>query len=360
MRLLRKIAIPAAFVGVAIATVGCGSKEDQPPETAIIDVTVAETTTIQGDENESEVDETTKQGEETTKEEDTTSKEDDAPSTKPSEDSSLESGVDDFLTPLVEAFNSNKLVEVYEKAGGSIKATKDENGFKITINSQGEVIEIAYKLDGSVLSIELDEGDGVFCFTASYITMELLGIIGDLQGSSTLSQLADFEQASNYTLEKDGFEIEVVSDKKRVIKVDLAKTITSPDLSGVFMDASDFEGMEEFICGDGFVQKSKGSVTICKSGNGNEHSITVGEDGELTSNAYKSLVSMLEVMFEGDDIARYFEQNAPDLSKDVSFDGFTLDVDPEDKDSIEEQIFSGYRCVRVTIDKELAMQATSK
>lgn len=264
------------------------------------------------------------------------------------------------LEQIVEKFNTSSIVDDYKEAGGSIKATNDANSITINVATGETTNDIKFLLDDNILSIEIDTGEET-AFIKAYIASYVIDIIGQLQGyqEGELSQTINSDKATNYTLSKEGYELENIDTTKKKIKVDLTKKIPLIDFSSEYIEVSDLEDVKDFIAGDGSAEKSKGNIWFNKSGYGGEYTLLVAEKGQLTENTYKSVLSILEVMFDNEQVLQYFKQNYTSINMgDKEFSGFTIKVNPTKKTDWEENLVpseSGYEFVRITIDKQLAI-----
>lgn len=72
----------------------------------------------------------------------------------------------------------------------------------------------------------------------------------------------------------------------------------------------------------------------------------------LTNNSYKSLLSIIQVMFDSSEAVDYFKKNYPELFLDKEFSGFKIELNPV-KTNWEQKLIpdnSGYEFIRVTIN----------
>lgn len=269
------------------------------------------------------------------------------------------------LEQIVEKFNKSSIVDNYKNAGGNISATNDTDSINITVNVSGKTENIELLLEGNVLSIEIDQEESS-AFVKAYVTLSVIDIIGQLHGyqEGELAQTVNSDKAKNYTLEKEGYELENISETKFKIKVDITKKIPLVDFSNTYIEVSDVQGLKEYISGDGCTEKSKGNIWFNKSGHDGEYTLLVAEKGNLTENTYKSVLSILEVMFDNDKVIQYFKNNYPNISSgDKEFNGFSIKINPTDKTQFEESAIpsdSGYEFVRIVIDKSLAISSTTE
>ncbi len=81
--------------------------------------------------------------------------------------------------------------------------------------------------------------------------------------------------------------------------------------------------------------------------------LSVAETEELTSCSYKSVLSVLEVMFDNKEVADYFKSRYSSFSEgNKEFDGFKVEINPV-ADDWEETIFGNKytELVRIMIIK---------
>lgn len=269
------------------------------------------------------------------------------------------------LEQIVEKFNKSSIVDEYKSAGGNIKATKDSDGINVTINANGETENIKLLFQENVLSIEIDQAEST-ALAKMYVTLSIIDIIGELHGyqEGELLQTISSEESQNYTLEKEGYEVENISTTKVKMKVDITKKIPLVDVSDNYLKVSDLEGFEKYISGDGFAENSKGDIWFYKSGYDGKYTVYVAEKENLTENTYKSVLSILEVMFENDKVIQYFKNNYSNISEgDKEFKGFNIKVNPTEKTEHEESMIpssSNYEFVRIDIDKTLAISSATE
>lgn len=269
------------------------------------------------------------------------------------------------LEQIVEKFNKSSIVNDYKNAGGSINATKDVNSINIKVNASGKTEIVELLLEGNILSIEINKEEEA-AFVKAYIASNVIDVIGQLHGyqEGELLQTINSDKATNYTLEKEGYEVENISSNKFKIKVDITKKIPLVDFSNTYIEVSDLEDLKQYISGDGSAEKSKGNIWFNKSGYDGEYTLLVAEKGILTENTYKSILSILEVMFDNNKVIEYFKNNYPNISSgDKEFNGFIIKVNPKDKTEWEKSLIpsdSGYEFVRIVIDKSLVISSANE
>ena len=262
------------------------------------------------------------------------------------------------LDQIVETFNNSSSVREYASQGSEITAVKpEENKITITLTQGEDHISFDYTLDGTILTGTIS-GTESNVITGLIISEILIDSIGQLHGyeDGELFDTINSDEISNYTLENEGLETKKLEDGSYQIKVDISKKIPLVDFGDTYIEVADLQKLKDYIVGDGSAQKSKGNIILHKNGIGNNVTIFVGEKNELTENTYKSILSILEVMFESDKVSNYFKENYSNISEgDKELEGLKVEINPQKSDM--EKVVLGeddtYKFVRITIDKEV-------
>ena len=250
---------------------------------------------------------------------------------------------------IVEKFNTT-----YGKEQSAVAEYKD-NTITITYSKEGsdQTIVANLMVNGNIISISIDNKDEN-SLLITLLIMEFIDAAQQLQGyqPGEIIDVLNSKEAANYTLEKEGIEAKENGNKVEV-KFDIQKKIPLLDTTNMYIEVSDLEKFKEFIQGDGSTQIKRGNVGLSKRGADNEAKITVGEKTELTENAYKSILSTLEVMFDSKDAADYFKTNYSGFNVgNKEFEGIKIEVEPV-RDNMESVIFNTeYKIARLTIDRQ--------
>ena len=264
------------------------------------------------------------------------------------------------LEQIANAFNNCKTVKQWANSGSgnSFLASSNENTLTITSVMSNVTTEVQYSLDGNILSTTLAQDN----MAGAMASMYLIDSIGQLQGYEDGELLATLnsEDVMNYTIDNQGYEIKQLDDEKVSIKVDITKKIPLIDTSNVYIEVSDLQDLKSYISGDGSTEKSKGNIWFNKSGYNGENTLLVAEKDNLTENTYKSILSIIEVMFESNKASDYFKANYSGMSVgNKEFAGIKIEINPT-KTEMEEKLItsnSGYKFARITIDKNLVNSA---
>lgn len=234
---------------------------------------------------------------------------------------------------IADAFNADSQIEIYRGYGMTIEASGTEKGLTIRIESTDfegnpDVRELKYDFDGKILSGKFEGEDS---FTGAFYSARLADVIetklGFDPGDFTLMMNTD--EIQDYTVDKDGFELNSDGDTLE-IKIDTTRKATPVDLSDKYVTVEELEDVREYLI-NGSGTEIAGYVklfTMCEDDAAGEYLILVSQKNGLGENAYKSVLSALEVIL-GSDAAEDFAANCKDLTKEGTYGDYTVDVDPE-------------------------------
>lgn len=266
------------------------------------------------------------------------------------------------LEQIANAFNNCDTVQSsWSYPNNSAKAIATDNKLTITLETDEEYEgdkEFEYKLDNNVLSIVLNKDDRLGAI-ATYYLVDSIGQLHGYKDGELLSTL-NSEDVMNYTIDNQGYEIKQLDDEKVSVKVDITKKIPLIDTNNVYIEVSDLQDLKSYISGDGFAEKSKGNIWFNKSGYNGENTLLIAEKDNLTENTYKSILSIIEVMFDSSKASDYFKTNYSGMSVgNKEFAGIKIEINPTKTETEEKLITSnsGYKFARITIDKNLVNSA---
>lgn len=258
------------------------------------------------------------------------------------------------LEQIANAFNNCSTVKEYATYGTVWNATSNGNKLTISVTADNTTKNLEYTLENSILSANLS---GNFTFAILAANNVLIDSIGQLHGYSDgeLFSTLNSDKISSYTIENEGFEIDNFQ-----IKIDISKKIPLIDFSNVYIEVSDLQDLKDYITGDGSAEKNKGNIWFNKSGYDGENTLIIAEQNSLTDNTYKSILSIIEVMFDSSKASDYFKTNYSGISDgNKEFAGFKIEINPI-KTEFEELLLpsdSGCEFARITIDKDLVNSA---
>lgn len=255
------------------------------------------------------------------------------------------------IEQVVEQYNNSETVKQQLTEANTSIASYQDNVLTIVTTLGDEQYTTNFNVDGDIISISIPQDDQYI--TNGIVAFLLIDAIQQLQGTPAgdiLTTLMD-NRAQQYTLEEQGLLMSV--GETLDIHVDMQKQIPLLSMEDIYITVEDLENGKDYISGDGSYQMSSGNVTFYKSGYDNEVTITVGEDTELTNNAYRTILSGLEVMFGTEEAAIYFQENYTDFSEgNKQIEGIDVAVAPE-KTEMEQTVFGDKAIVRLTIDKDV-------
>ena len=254
------------------------------------------------------------------------------------------------LEEIANKVNESETVKSYKMFGFNIEATANSDTLVVSTTSQDENSKVEFKLADNILSNEK------IPVAESTTVLVVLDSVGQTQGykDGELAQNinAFFEEFQNYTLEKDGLEI-VIGESEISLKLDLTKKIPLIDMSNFYLKTDEFDMISEFIADKetGNQSGKTGNIAYDVFVGKNESTIQIGQDGELSDSAYKSILSALEVMY-GKKVANKFQKLYPkfvDGKKKVGAYTIVKGYKMEDQD---DSMFEGTEIVRITINNK--------
>lgn len=230
------------------------------------------------------------------------------------------------LDEVAESFMSDPAIEQYRGYGMVFDAVVSGNTMTIHIESGDQKYDLPYTVKGTALTGDF-EGD--LAFTAAYYSVVLIDKIETALGydEGEYSLMLNADEAADFTYEDNSIEIRYEDDGFHVA-VDLEKKASPVDLSGKYAKAEDLADSTEYIT-NGSYSNTFGYVRLYSACEGEGlYTVLAAQKHGLDENAYKSVLSMLEVIY-GKDAADDFAKNCTGFSEDMQFGDFYVDVDPE-------------------------------
>ena len=246
------------------------------------------------------------------------------------------------LQQVADKVTNCKTSKAYIEVGTNVVVEVKDN--ILNINVGGTNYE--YTLDNGILTSIIPKTD----FTGGIFMMAVIDSVGQVHGyeDGQLFATLNSDEAKKYTL-KDGVEL-VESEDALTVKIDINKKMKLVDFSNIYLKVLDLQDGIDYIKGNGSYQTSKGDLIFYKMGYDDEAIISIGEKTNLTENAYKSILSTIEIIFDKNEVDSFAKQ-CPTLTN-KTFGKYTVEISPELSD-MEGFVFGDkdYKLVRVTIDK---------
>ncbi|MBR1883801.1 MAG: dockerin type I repeat-containing protein [Clostridia bacterium] len=261
-------------------------------------------------------------------------------------------GANPTLEEIADKFNNCSTVKELKAAGSSLEATSSSNKITVELKTESANEEFDFMLNGNVLTINLS-GSQEMIFSGAIISNIMVDSIGQLHGylDGEMFSTLNSEKITTYTLENEGFEIKELEKDSYEMKIDISKKIPLVDLSDVYVQVSDLELFKDMINGDGSVNLTRGNVALNKFGYDGTATVIIAERYDISANSFKSLLSVLEVMFDTKDAAEFLKSKVSSMT-DISLNGLEIEVNPKLIEG-EEEIFSEYtdcKFTKITID----------
>lgn len=260
------------------------------------------------------------------------------------------------LEDVAKAFNESKSIksigELLEWKSISASYVEEEpNVLSISITDNEDFSSsISYELNGNILSYDHLVEDN---YLTAYLVAESVNQVKGRKDGETLENINMFaDEFEEFTVEGDGFELNQ-NDSYYSVKIDINKGITLLDVKSFYLKPTDFEIVKRII-DNKTMGNQTGKATILAYDviiDDDKIEIFMGEDGELGDSAYRSILSVIEVIY-GKRGVEYFKDKYSSFDEgNVDYDGFALYVD-YDIDDVEETVFNGTAVAKLTIDRK--------
>ncbi len=260
------------------------------------------------------------------------------------------------LEQIANAFNNSPQLDAYTQANVTYQARAGENKIIVTSEVGTAIAAYEYPVEGTIISHRHLNDDRMEAENFS-IWFILIDSIGKLYGYDygELYRVIMTEEIKNYTLENEGYEMKENEAGKYDCKADLSKKIPLMDFSDTFIAVSDLDDLKDFISGNGSAESSRGNVWFNKSGYDGKNTLLVAEKSALTDNAYKSILSILTVMFNSTEAVEHFKKNYPTITTETKkIKGMTIEYNPT-KTEFESRLIPDsydYKFLRIKINKD--------
>lgn len=213
----------------------------------------------------------------------------------------------------------------------SINVTYDTNSINIDATEMLDGFTCEFELNGNIIAHTYDPMNNDSLYKHTFFTY----IINEI------SKLYDYEeyelfftinskQSDSYTLEKNGFKKEK-SGYVTSYKIDYTKKIPLVDYSNTYIKETDIAEHTKYYQ-DGSVFSFNTIVEnqfLWVNTDDSNLEVIIGETKGVTQNSYKSLMTVLSIIFRNKKINSYFEGNIKELNKDLRIDGVEIYIDDE-------------------------------
>lgn len=259
-----------------------------------------------------------------------------------------------ILEEIADKFNkSSSIGSLSEILGDKFIAATNKNNnniLSITITNDKGLSTLNYEKDENILSSTHLDDDNLI---TAYLLADVIGQVNGYNDGELLNNFNMFtDEISNYTVENEGFEIKE-NNGYYSVKMDITKKVPLIDSSQFYLKPEDFDIIKNIV-----EEKTSGNQSGRTSilaynliVNEDKNYIYIGEQDEITSSTYKSILSALNVMY-GEKTVEYFKSIYPDFLDGITeLDGFSIEKEI-DIDTDEHPIFTGTKVVLVTIDNQ--------
>lgn len=263
--------------------------------------------------------------------------------------------------------------EVVDKFHNSTMAKTSPNELRVTYTDThffiSEILEgpdkhVTFTRTENILSITIDNNDTESVAKLPKV-VNLIDVVGQLHGykEGELANTFNSNKISDYTLSKEGLEVTTQSTGRQIIKLDITKKVPLIEYKNLSFEKDDFTKNKEDIAKTGSYTGTKGNLYLAKTFTNNQYKITIGERFALTKCSYNSLLAILEIIFEDNEVVlAYFKKYYPEItSENKSFSGISIEINPQ-KTTQEQKAMPeehSYYIMRITINKDTIIAAAN-
>lgn len=254
------------------------------------------------------------------------------------------------LKEIATKINNCESVKNYKEYDYEIKAVSTKDKLIINTNTKEEKKKIEFQLKDNILE---NENLSIDDLMQVLIVIDGIGqTYGYEDGQLSQNFNAFSDEVSKYTLEKEGVELKI-EEEKVSLKIDLSKRIPLIDMNKFYLKTDNFEIIKNIIMDNetGNQNGKSGNIAYDISVGEEESTIQIGQDEELSSSAYKSILSALEVMYSKE-VADHFQEIYPDFKENkTEIDAFTIETNYKMEDQ-DNSMYKGTKIVLITIDNK--------
>lgn len=245
----------------------------------------------------------------------------------------------------------------------SINATYDSDSINIDATEMLDGFTCEIELNGNIISSTYDPMNNDSIYRHTFFTF-LVNEISKLYGYEEyeLFLTINSKQSDKYDLERDGLKKEksgyVIS-----YQIDFTKKIPLVDYSNSYIKETDLAEYTKYYQEGASLTFNAmvDNLFLWVNTDASNLEIVIGETKGVTQSSYKSLNTVLSIMFRNKKINSYFEDNIKDLNKDSKIDGVEIYVDDEqvknNYSQYEEFKTFGFDFTYIKIDRETLKNA---
>lgn len=191
--------------------------------------------------------------------------------------------------------------------------------------------KVEYTLKDGILTSTINSDNVMQGMMCGWVTEAVSVLQGNEEGE--ISKTINSEESDSYTIDNEGLEIQLLDSGEIKTMIDINKKIKLIDFTNRYITKEDLSEDVSYIK-NGSSQKNIGNLSLATSRSSyygaNKYVIEITEDEKLTENSYKSILEVLEVIFDEEKVRKYFAENYSGITEgDKTFDGFEVDIDNE-------------------------------
>lgn len=232
------------------------------------------------------------------------------------------------LEEIVNTFNSKGDMLAFSQYGININAITNKKN-KILISLTGDNfqdMELEYSVKKNILSgkFSVNQNNSFFVDLATIYLIDTICELNGYEKDQVLPSITD-TLIANYTLENEGLLFRH-SNGSIEVQMDINKKIPLVDFSKVYLELDDvLYGKNDMLNGSFTTQRGNIMATVETKDGVSE--ITIGERPEITENSYKSLLTIIEVLFDNEKAVEYIKNNYSGIEEgNKKFGGVNIEL----------------------------------
>lgn len=246
------------------------------------------------------------------------------------------------LESLTQYINENVATKNLAEGGTVLKAELIGSKIEISYINNTENKSYEYTYTNNNLNTSFSNNDE----TAKEVLKIVLSSNAQNLGKSYSDIILKFSDLDleSYNI-TEGLNYEVTDKTNVIINTLVSLTIKDPEY---FTNTDLTPGISSILNGE--YTTSKGNLKLNINGATNPI-ITISEETEITNNSYKSIISVLNIMFEDKEIISYFEENYSFVTLgNKTFNGFKIEINPTLNNNEKTIFTSEEKIIRITIN----------
>lgn len=219
----------------------------------------------------------------------------------------------------------------------------------ISISNDETNDELVGTLNNNILTYTIPKNDKNILLKGKLL-YSVADAIGQVNGNDAgyISSILGSLDYTKMSIKRNG--IEIYSDKdNNIYKFRVDKKFELGSVADVYFTTDDFVVFKDKLVGDGYAQSAKGNLIFYKIEENGKKIIYFGEPEELTTRAYNSLLSLIEVMYDKDTADLFGKAFKKIDTKAYNNFNMISDYKPTEDEVIYNKLLDNYKILKLEI-----------